>query len=322
MDLVKIHTKDDFKDAVIPTGQALVFTSLDESGNPVTMYKDEGGNFGTIAGGGNSEVTVTYGYFINNGDGTVSFQQVTDGVAVGDPITVSVINITNTGVDQPNYGQTDSENDQPNPESPPDTPAVPEVTFAVDLPLSSLTDGVSDLGAELGAGAAWGEIDAGQTGVRLNIAPIAVPHNFGTEFTASVKFKCDGSRSGWAMCFDGSTYGLYVTSAEYGCKVRLHSYVNNQSSDSITVEGSGEPWVKHHTFTIVRSNNTVKLYIDGAPATSVVFDLGVLPQTSYNVYLCGDEDFMNSISAATGHYCDLKIADIALTDEQIENYLY
>lgn len=57
MDLVKIYSKEDFANAVIPEGQALVFTALDESGNPVTMYKDEKGKFGIIAGGGNSEVT-------------------------------------------------------------------------------------------------------------------------------------------------------------------------------------------------------------------------------------------------------------------------
>jgi hypothetical protein len=103
MDLVKIYSKEDFADAVIPEGQALVFTTLDESGNPVTMYKDEEGNFGTIAGGGSgNDAQVTYGYFVNNGD-SIAFQQVSDGNPVGDPIVVDAISIVNTGVDQPEY---------------------------------------------------------------------------------------------------------------------------------------------------------------------------------------------------------------------------
>lgn len=60
MDLTKIYTDSDFADAIVPAGQILVFTGL-ENEKPVTRYKDSYGNFNTIAGGGTdtSDATAT-----------------------------------------------------------------------------------------------------------------------------------------------------------------------------------------------------------------------------------------------------------------------
>lgn len=53
MDMTKIHTDNDFSDAVVPEGQVLIFTGM-ENGKAVTRYKDSSGNFGTIAGNGDN----------------------------------------------------------------------------------------------------------------------------------------------------------------------------------------------------------------------------------------------------------------------------
>lgn len=57
MDLQKIYSDSDFENAVVPEGQILVFNGT-ENGKPVTRYKDSSGNFGTIAGGGGTDVTL------------------------------------------------------------------------------------------------------------------------------------------------------------------------------------------------------------------------------------------------------------------------
>lgn len=58
MDLTKIYADSDFANAVVPAGQILVFTGL-ENGKPVTRYKDSSGNFGTLSGNdGGSDVTL------------------------------------------------------------------------------------------------------------------------------------------------------------------------------------------------------------------------------------------------------------------------
>ena len=54
MDMTKIHTDNDFSNAVVPAGELLVFTALDAGGKAVTRYKDSSGNFGTIAGNDSS----------------------------------------------------------------------------------------------------------------------------------------------------------------------------------------------------------------------------------------------------------------------------
>ena len=53
MDMTKIHTDNDFSNAVVPEGQVLIFTGM-ENGKAVTRYKDSSGNFGTIAGNGDN----------------------------------------------------------------------------------------------------------------------------------------------------------------------------------------------------------------------------------------------------------------------------
>lgn len=54
MDLQKIYTDSDFSSAVVPDGQILLFSAI-ENGKPVTRYKDSNGNFGTLSGGGGGE---------------------------------------------------------------------------------------------------------------------------------------------------------------------------------------------------------------------------------------------------------------------------
>lgn len=101
MDLQKIYTDSDFSNAAIPEGQILTYLGTDESGKVVTRYKDSQGNVGTIAGGGgnNEEDTdIIPGYFINNEDGTVSFQPISGTAEV-----VSQVSIVDTGVAEPDY---------------------------------------------------------------------------------------------------------------------------------------------------------------------------------------------------------------------------
>ena len=52
MELSKIYTDNDFKNAVVPAGQLLTFTALDSNGKAITRYKDSNGAFGTLTGGG------------------------------------------------------------------------------------------------------------------------------------------------------------------------------------------------------------------------------------------------------------------------------
>ena len=65
MELTKIYTDNDFKNAVVPAGQLLTFAALDSNGKVITRYKDSTGNFGTLSGSGGgldtSDATATEG---------------------------------------------------------------------------------------------------------------------------------------------------------------------------------------------------------------------------------------------------------------------
>jgi hypothetical protein len=62
MELQKIYKDTDFSNAEIPEGQILTYIGTDDSGKFTTKFKDNEGNYGTIAGsGGSSEVNVILG---------------------------------------------------------------------------------------------------------------------------------------------------------------------------------------------------------------------------------------------------------------------
>lgn len=106
MDFEKIYNDNQFQSSVIPQGFALVFLGKDQNGNVVQKFKNSKGQFGVIAGSGVSQDTIT-GYVINNDDGTVYFQQVTNtenGVEnIGEPKAIQSVFIPETGVDEPKY---------------------------------------------------------------------------------------------------------------------------------------------------------------------------------------------------------------------------
>lgn len=101
MDLTKIYTDNDFENAVVPEGQILVFTGL-ENGKVVTRYKDSSGNFGTIAGNGGG----------NNSGSSVEFYKCTE---VFGPKTVTFLTVTGAGTDDCNgrYDEDGAKNGAP-----------------------------------------------------------------------------------------------------------------------------------------------------------------------------------------------------------------
>ena len=111
MDFEKIYNDNQFQSSVVPQGFALIFLGKDQNGNIVQKFKNSKGQFGVIAGSGISQDTVT-GYIINNDDGTVYFQQVTNTENgfenIGEPKAIQSVFIPETGVDEPKY-QTSSQ---------------------------------------------------------------------------------------------------------------------------------------------------------------------------------------------------------------------
>lgn len=103
--ITNICNQADFSNSVIPTGKVMLFTTEGDDGAPMLMYKDADGNVGPISGGAaDPSMAVTYGYFINDGSGNISFQGIrSPGILAGEKESVDSVSIVNTGVAQPDY---------------------------------------------------------------------------------------------------------------------------------------------------------------------------------------------------------------------------
>ena len=310
MELVKLYSDNDFQNAIVPGGSLLLFPAADSEGKFLMRYKDSTGAFGDLSGKGSGGSMEFYkcasanvaantwsGYKAVLSDGVYTFEEsVTDGLTFGSGYTPAPGFIYDSGA---------------------------------TVLLSNLWSGLPqpadyDIYASFATPAAekgglftlehpsvdYGVKKNGILGAEFNDGSVSIPWNMSDDFTFSVRYK---PLSGGDNYYDGplvrvgndghsSMYSIWVN-VEYGWGMMRIEY-GSGGTDSFEIDNN------HHIFTLVKSSDDLKLYVDTELRITDNHTCDV--QERAHVYINGMDRYY-----AKGHYSNLRVYSRALTAEEI-----